>query len=74
MKITNLEVQKAREKMLETMYLRLVKLSEKAKKQKHLELAKNLEYDAKTMEREFLITGKNIQRLKSELREALKTP
>lgn len=73
-KIINLEVQKAQEKMIETRYLRLLKLAEKAKKQKHTELAKNLEHDAKIMEREFLITGKNIQKLKNDLREALKPP
>lgn len=74
MKLTNLEVQKAQEKMLETRYLRLVKLSEKAKKLKHSKLAENLMHDAKIAEREFLITGRNIERLKNELKEVLKTP
>lgn len=74
MKLTNLEVQKAQEKMLETRYLRLVKLSEKAKKLKHTELAEHLMYDAKIAERDFLITSKNIERLKNELKKALKTP
>ncbi|NMA44395.1 MAG: hypothetical protein GX950_01105 [Candidatus Diapherotrites archaeon] len=74
MKIKNLEVQKAQEEMLKLRYLRLVKLAEKAKKQKHPTLAKNLTHDAKMIEREFLITGKNIEKLKKELTTALKTP
>ncbi len=70
--IASFEVQKAQQKMVEERYLRLKTLAQKAKKLKHHELAKKLEYDATQAETHFRSIAREMERTKHELTKELK--